>query len=370
MRKGGEIFTMLKNHRALVTILSISSLLSCHNLHYAGKTTGHLPKNNSPLSFMLCVIGLQSTSFALSFNHNIVYIHSHWNEKKYRVHVVDEMDEPLIVNLDHIRRLVYDEFAFSFSDAVGRSGGLLSIWDKSNIRSGLDRFLDDEKWLLKLGDLVQEGLPRTVSDHVQKKGCRDVVRNVFSGDQRIITNLPMKLKSLKTALKRWNLTSCENFDVKVEEMGDKINKLEELGNGGSLYMEKQRYRVKPKGFSVEESSLRIDVAFIQESKEVFLSDMKLVNYGMFSNSDTQRTRGIVSRPIDNDGADYTELTAVKIALEVLMESKWTSKDILMMESDSQVVLNGMSNPLSTPWNSMTYSLAKQGCLRSKLFKAW
>ncbi|KAE8661701.1 hypothetical protein F3Y22_tig00113725pilonHSYRG01912 [Hibiscus syriacus] len=96
-------------------------------------------------------------------------------------------------------------------------------------------------------------------------------------------------------------------------------------------------------------------------------------------------------------SDYAELLAIKIALDVYIDSCWCCKAALIVESDSKVVLNWIQNAYSRPWrlgvifqeidvntlkiseirfvfsprttNNMEDYLAKMGSTRKFLFKA-
>ncbi|KAL4319081.1 hypothetical protein GQ457_18G021000 [Hibiscus cannabinus] len=64
-------------------------------------------------------------------------------------------------------------------------------------------------------------------------------------------------------------------------------------------------------------------------------------------------RAMFSGPVENDGADFAEIMTIKTALEIFIEAKWAGKEVLMVESDSQVVLNWISQPLLRPWKWWT-----------------
>ncbi|KAK8588938.1 hypothetical protein V6N12_023348 [Hibiscus sabdariffa] len=109
-------------------------------------------------------------------------------------------------------------------------------------------------------------------------------------------------------------------------------------------------------------------------------------------------RALFSGPVLNYGADFVTLFAVKVALEVLLEAKWSEDVVLVMELESQVVLNWLSSPLTRPrkwWdyfeeldklmsrsnnihfklvpkgvNSMAVSLATLDIQRNEVLKAW
>ncbi|KAK8603282.1 hypothetical protein V6N13_085473 [Hibiscus sabdariffa] len=102
-----------------------------------------------------------------------------------------------------------------------------------NRRCKLDRFLVDAQWMSELQDPVQEGLIRPfkfINGWLEKQGCREVIKEFLevSGDKS--SNLPVKLRKLKAALKNWNAKSCVNFDSKVKELENRINELEERSN--------------------------------------------------------------------------------------------------------------------------------------------
>ncbi|KAK9000750.1 hypothetical protein V6N11_081237 [Hibiscus sabdariffa] len=97
------------------------------------------------------------------------------------------------------------------------------------------------------------------------------------------------------------------------------------------------------------------------------------------------------------GADYSELVAVKMALNLFKETNVFGKTRLVIESDSQIVLNWLQNFSARPWkwwclfevidrslkqipgtvtvfvprarNSFVDYLAKSGAKRNELFKA-
>ncbi|KAK8631804.1 hypothetical protein V6N13_028582 [Hibiscus sabdariffa] len=55
-----------------------------------------------------------------------------------------------------------------------------------------------------------------------KDGCRR------SSSHR--TDIAVKLKKLKSKLKSWNHNSCENFDVCIRKLENRIDELEEVGS--------------------------------------------------------------------------------------------------------------------------------------------
>ncbi|KAK9030039.1 hypothetical protein V6N11_031477 [Hibiscus sabdariffa] len=65
-------------------------------------------------------------------------------------------------------------------------------------------------------------------------------------------------------------------------------------------------------------------------------------------------RALFSGPVSNYGADFATLFAVKVALEVFLEAKWSEDVVLVMELESQVVLNWLDSPLTRPWKWWGY----------------
>ncbi|KAK9017179.1 hypothetical protein V6N11_079661 [Hibiscus sabdariffa] len=93
-----------------------------------------------------------------------------------------------------------------------------------------------------------------------------------------------------------------------------------------------------------------------------------------------------------------KLLAVKFALELFCETSWFGKVGLLVEVDSQVVLNWFYLPFTRPWrwwpqliaidlltkrigkvdfslvdrqcNALAYGLSRDGALRASFFKAW
>ncbi|XP_039056340.1 uncharacterized protein LOC120199270 [Hibiscus syriacus] len=54
-------------------------------------------------------------------------------------------------------------------------------------------------------------------------------------------------------------------------------------------------------------------------------------------------------PVTEVNSDYEELVAIKNALEVFTESCWCGKSVLIVESDSKIVLNWVQNSSVRPW---------------------
>ncbi|GMI64142.1 hypothetical protein HRI_000083500 [Hibiscus trionum] len=59
-------------------------------------------------------------------------------------------------------------------------------------------------------------------------------------------------------------------------------------------------------------------------------------------------RALFSGPVENLGPEFAELMAIWTALLVFLEVGWIGKESLIVESDSQVVLNWIANPLLRP----------------------
>ncbi|KAK8478946.1 hypothetical protein V6N11_021030 [Hibiscus sabdariffa] len=103
-------------------------------------------------------------------------------------------------------------------------------------------------------------------------------------------------------------------------------------------------------------------------------------------------------PIADSDSDVAKLLAVKFVLELFCETSWFGKVGLLVEVDSQVVLNWFSSPFTRPWrwwpqliaidlltkrigkvdfslvdrqwNALAYGLSRDGALRASFFKAW
>ncbi|KAK8685373.1 hypothetical protein V6N13_041376 [Hibiscus sabdariffa] len=52
--------------------------------------------------------------------------------------------------------------------------------------------------------------------------------------------------------------------------------------------------------------------------------------------------------VSNYGAYFTTLIVIKVTLKVLIEANWSEDVVLLMELESQVVLNWLDSPLSRP----------------------
>ncbi|KAK8533243.1 hypothetical protein V6N12_076519 [Hibiscus sabdariffa] len=103
-------------------------------------------------------------------------------------------------------------------------------------------------------------------------------------------------------------------------------------------------------------------------------------------------------PVTDSDSDVAKLLAVKFALELFCETSWFGKVGLLVEVDSQVVLNWFSSLFTRPWrwwpqlivinlltkrigkvdfslvdrqcNALAYGLSRDGALRASFFKAW
>ncbi|KAL4346396.1 hypothetical protein GQ457_17G004770 [Hibiscus cannabinus] len=59
-------------------------------------------------------------------------------------------------------------------------------------------------------------------------------------------------------------------------------------------------------------------------------------------------RAMFAGPVEM-GAEYAELMAIRLALSIFIEANWVGKTFLLVESDSQVVINWIANMSSRPW---------------------
>ncbi|KAK8699945.1 hypothetical protein V6N13_018353 [Hibiscus sabdariffa] len=140
--------------------------------------------------------------------------------------------------------------------AVGRSGGILSIWDKSRFK--LESTVIDPnfillhgKWLPEKTPLImvnvyapcqvkdQEALWERISLEIEKDKCCKVLGAQLNGKITSMRGIGGKLKVLKGKLKQWNISKKENFGVRIKELENRINALEEEGNEETLEAAKQ-----------------------------------------------------------------------------------------------------------------------------------
>ncbi|MBA0812677.1 hypothetical protein Gohar_026621, partial [Gossypium harknessii] len=119
-----------------------------------------------------------------------------------------------------------------------------------NKRSRLDRFLLEEEWLVQLKDLQQEGLNRTVSDHIlvllvnetiewgprpfkfvngwfKKQDCRRLIEKEWSGMSSLKEQMAGKLRKLKGALKKWNVDAGNVLEKRIIKNEDRIKEIDE-----------------------------------------------------------------------------------------------------------------------------------------------
>ncbi|GMJ00607.1 hypothetical protein like AT4G29090 [Hibiscus trionum] len=115
-------------------------------------------------------------------------------------------------------------------------------------------------------------------------------------------------------------------------------------------------------------------------------------------TDSGDIRALFSGPIQPFSADFAELVALRTALEIFIEAGWLGRANLVVESDSQTVLNWVANKSLRPWrwwsvfedidilrsqinqctfvhvsrnlNQLADHLAKEGMHRPMIFKAW
>ncbi|KAL4302063.1 hypothetical protein GQ457_10G007730 [Hibiscus cannabinus] len=109
-------------------------------------------------------------------------------------------------------------------------------------------------------------------------------------------------------------------------------------------------------------------------------------------------RAMFAGPVELLGAEFAELMAIRLALSIFIEANSVGKSFLIVESDSQVVINWITNRSSRSWrwwkifkdldsnsrivskvkilyvlrkhNKLADNLAKTGARRSDLFKFW
>ncbi|KAK5834953.1 hypothetical protein PVK06_010633 [Gossypium arboreum] len=132
-----------------------------------------------------------------------------------------------------------------------RMGKKFTWYGQENKKNRLDRFLLDEFWLLKMKDLQQIGLKRSVSDHIpilladaevdwgprpfkfingwlKKKDCMGLIKKEWNHMDSLNGQIARKLRKLKGALKKWNGDNGNVLENRIADCEDKIKVLNEI----------------------------------------------------------------------------------------------------------------------------------------------
>ncbi|MBA0570290.1 hypothetical protein Golob_003968, partial [Gossypium lobatum] len=119
-----------------------------------------------------------------------------------------------------------------------------------NKRSKLDRFLLEEEWLVQFKDLQQQGLNKTISDHIlvllvnetiewgprsfkfvngwfKKQDCKRLIEKEWSGMSSLKGQMAGKLRKLKGALKKWNVDAGNVLEKRIIKNEDRIKEIDE-----------------------------------------------------------------------------------------------------------------------------------------------
>lgn len=122
--------------------------------------------------------------------------------------------------------------------------------------SRLDHFLVDEQLVIRVKYFTQQGMCRSISDHIPlllskdsvdwgprpfkflnawltKPECLNLITEVWSGLSGVNTKLTRKLRNLKLAIKDWNEKSGGNVKEKkrrIESIERKVSDWDEIGN--------------------------------------------------------------------------------------------------------------------------------------------
>ncbi|PPS05804.1 hypothetical protein GOBAR_AA14833 [Gossypium barbadense] len=208
------------------------------------------------------------------------------------------------VSIESVRKLWGDNsFDFKVSPAMEKSGGLLSIWDKNSFvrDSGMceqrfivvagkwalegmeavliniyapnsstdQRILWDEiiglrnqfnsAWIIggDFNDLQQQGLNRSISDHIpiflcndsidlgprpfkfinawfKKKDCMCLIEKEWSGLRCFKRKMALKLRKLKGILKKWNVEDGNILEKRIIESESRIKEMDEISKKREL----------------------------------------------------------------------------------------------------------------------------------------
>ncbi|MBA0749244.1 hypothetical protein Gogos_003193 [Gossypium gossypioides] len=171
-----------------------------------------------------------------------------------------------MVSVDLVRKLWGDDcFEFKFAAAIERCKledlqllGKKFTWiGPDNKRSRLDRFLLEEEWLVQLKDLQQQGLNRTISDHMlvllvnetidwgprpfkfvngwfKKQDCRRLIEKEWSGMGSLKGQMAVKLRKLKGALKKWSVDAGNVLEKRIIKNEDRIKEIDEASDHRTL----------------------------------------------------------------------------------------------------------------------------------------
>ncbi|KAK8368557.1 hypothetical protein V6Z11_A01G049800 [Gossypium hirsutum] len=128
-------------------------------------------------------------------------------------------------------------------------GKKFTWYGQDNKKNKLDRFLLEDFWLIKIKDLQQLGLKRSVSDHIpilladaefdwdprpfkfingwlKKKGCTDLIEKEWINMKCLDGQIARKLRKLKGVLRKWNGNNCNMLEDNIVEHEERIKELD------------------------------------------------------------------------------------------------------------------------------------------------
>ncbi|KAL4303454.1 hypothetical protein GQ457_10G003450 [Hibiscus cannabinus] len=281
-----------------------------------------------------------------------------------------------------------DEVEFVFSPARGRSGGLISLWNKNLFTLG--SFAIHQRYISLIGkwqtidieaEMINVYAPNDVAEQVilwedlKERKIQSSGDWIIGGDFNTVCQknersgcvnpLLGNLRSIwliTISASLWNLWKARNeliFDKKIPHLDDLIffSKLRALFWIKATMLKGQ----------LDDSSwwsdptLSLNFSLPQSVEHIATSDetAKLVvdgaasyqkaGCGGYLKEVSGNIRCIFSCPLDALGSEYAELMAIFIGLTLVCEAKWFGHQAIVVESDAKVVLGWISTKEQRPW---------------------
>ncbi|MBA0871441.1 hypothetical protein Goshw_025665, partial [Gossypium schwendimanii] len=196
-----------------------------------------------------------------------------------------------------------------------------------NKRSKLDRFLLEEEWLVQLKDLQQQGLNKTISDHIlvllvnetiewgprpfkfvngwfKKQDCRRLIEKEWLGMSSLKGKMAGKLQKLKGALKKWNVDVGDVLEKRIIKNEDRIKEIDEASE----------HRMLTEILN-EEISLRFEEPYLMDGIKEAVWSCDESKAPRLDGDNEGVTRALFLSSVAANDTDLIEISAVMLALE-------------------------------------------------------